>query len=284
MESGHSLMFIHSSENSTLSIDNFYVHDVGLSGGISMLMIGDIANAQIQNLTFENVDPSDPTDTTNYLIDFDEVSPTFDSVYTISDVIMNLCSVSLFTMRTSQVANTVGIQLTMSDVTVQNLNYPFNDDIIVFSNILSDAPIQITLDTMNFDNIIFERGGNLMVLRGQQDQNLEITNSQFTNIQNAGITLQAFDATETTKRTNVLMDNITATQINAQDTWFISVYEGADLQIQNSVFNKISNLRTGAVIYAGYQRATVQISDSTFVNNTSIEGAVMNAESSSKIT
>ena len=138
-------------------------------------------------------------------------------------------------MRTSEVASTVGIQLTMSDVTVQNLNYPFNDDIIVFSNILSDAPIQITLDTMNFDNIIFERGGNLMVLRGQQDQNLEITNSQFSNIQNAGITLQAFDATETTKRTNVLMDNISATQINAKDTWFISVYEGADLQIQNSV-------------------------------------------------
>jgi hypothetical protein len=284
MESGHSLMFVHSSQNSTLSLDNFYVHDVGLSGGISMLMIGNIANAQIQNLTFENVNPSDPTDTTNYLIDFDEVSPTFDSVYTVSDVNMNMCSVSLFTMRTSEVASTVGIQLTMSDVTVQNLNYPFDDDIIVFSNILSDALIQITLDNMNFDNIIFERGGNLMVLRNQQDQNLEITNSQFSNIQNAGITLQAFDATETTKRTNVLMDNITATQVNAQDTWFISAYEGADLKIQNSIFNKISNLRTGAVIYAGYQRATVQISDSTFVNNTSIEGAVMNAESSSKIT
>jgi hypothetical protein len=284
MESGHSLMFVHSSQNSTLSLNNFYVHDVGLSGGISMLMIGNIANAQIQNLTFENVNPSDPTDTTNYLIDFDEVSPTFDSVYTVSDVNMNMCSVSLFTMRTSEVASTVGIQLTMSDVTVQNLNYPFDDDIIVFSNILSDALIQITLDNMNFDNIIFERGGNLMVLRNQQDQNLEITNSQFSNIQNAGITLQAFDATETTKRTNVLMDNITATQVNAQDTWFISAYEGADLKIQNSIFNKISNLRTGAVIYAGYQRATVQISDSTFVNNTSIEGAVMNAESSSKIT
>lgn len=280
----NSLFYFTSSENSSLIIDNFYVHDLSLSNGISALKIGNIANINMVNLTFDNVNPVDISDTTNYLINFDELAPTVDATITISDVDMHLCSISLFTMGTSSASRSVAIDFTMTDASITNLHFPFSDDIIVTSNIISDAVIHMTFDNMIFQNITFDRGGNLIRFGHQQDQALLLTNSMFSDIVNVGIKLEAYNNNfASTHRTKVSMDNITATQIDAQDTWFISLFEGVDIDITDSSFSQISSLRTGSVIFAGNQKATVNIVDSSFVNNTAIEGGVMNVESKSKI-
>jgi hypothetical protein len=283
-ENINSLFYFTSSENSSLAVENYYIHDVGLYNGVSTLTIGDIANVNMQNLTFENVYPVEISDTTNYLINFNKISTTMDATITMSDININLCQITLFIIGTSSVSSSVAIEFTMTDVSVTNLNFPFKDDIIVTSNIVSDALIDMTFDNMVFQNVSFDRGGDLILFSHQQNQALQITNSHFSDIVNAGIKLTAFNnKLANTNRTKVSMDNITASQIDAQTTWFISVFEGADIEISNSSFNKISSRRTGSVIYAGYKKATVTITDSTFVNNTAIEGGVMNVQSSSKI-
>ena len=175
-------------------------------------------------------------------------------------------------------------RVTIKDSVIKNLNYPFFDDLIVFYNIKASVPYKIILENITFEGIKFERGGNLMKLSHQQDDFLEINHCTFNNITNGGINVVSFfSSLAATLKTKVKMFNITTNRFEAQDTRFILLGEGAHVEVYNSTLKTISSLRIGGVVYAGSKQAVVKIYDSTFLNNTALEGGVFSSESESYI-
>ena len=176
------------------------------------------------------------------------------------------------------------MNVTFSDFSLQNLEYPYQDDLITFLNIKSDKEINIILERFTFNNISFERGGNLFSFQHQQNEYLEIRDSTFTNIFNGGISIHSYSNLEAdVLKTKVKMVNITTELINAYDTRFISLGEGAVLEILNSTLSTISSQRPGSVLFGGYRQTIASIFDSTFSNNTSTDGGVFSSESESQI-
>lgn len=174
--------------------------------------------------------------------------------------------------------------ITFSDVEIKNLNYPYQDDLIVFHSILSEAEMNITLERFILENITFERGGNLIKFGHQHNQYIEMKHSTFTDIVFGGITQESFfNQMVANFKTRLRMTNITTNSVNALDTRFISLGEGAILEILNSSLSTISSLRPGSAIYAGDKQTSALISDTTFTNNTSTNGGVFNSESESHI-
>ena len=66
------------------------------------------------------------------------------------------------------------------------------------------------------------------------------------------------------------------------DSIFI-LNQGSNLQIQNSTFNQISCTEIGGIISSNYQNTITSIYDSSFVNNTSIAGALFLIENESSV-
>ena len=61
------------------------------------------------------------------------------------------------------------------------------------------------------------------------------------------------------------------------------VYEGGELEIHDSDLKNIHCYEEGAVVFAGFQKAVVNIYSSTFHNNTALKGSVFYADSQSVI-
>ena len=79
------------------------------------------------------------------------------------------------------------------------------------------------------------------------------------------------------------LNNFTTDSINALYGSFMLVYEGGELEIHDSDLKNIHCYDEGAVVFAGYQRAEVNIYSSTLHNNTALKGSVFYADSQSVI-
>ena len=71
--------------------------------------------------------------------------------------------------------------------------------------------------------------------------------------------------------------------INDKFNSFISINQGGQLEINNCSFTNIVSYRDGAVIKAGARQTVTLISDTSFVNNSAIQGGVLSVQEESAI-
>jgi hypothetical protein len=136
---------------------------------------------------------------------------------------------------------------------------------------------------LTFDNIEFETKGNLLLLEQQISNTLVISNSKFTNLKSARITIEASNKNDISLKTKVRIVNSVFDSVDGVYNSLINTYQGADLQVQNCTFTNISKYEKGAVLNAGYQKGTVEFTDVVFQNNSASEGALFVIESESKV-
>ena len=124
----------------------------------------------------------------------------------------------------------------------------------------------------------FASGGYLMSFKHQLANQILITNLEITNCFDGSIILEAANKGRLQYKTKVKIQNSRFDSIDMNFDSLIWMYEGADLEIRNSTFNKISSKDEGAIIFAGYQETTTNIYDSTFTNNTAVEATLFYVE------
>lgn len=174
--------------------------------------------------------------------------------------------------------------ITIRDSVIKDLNYEFFDDIFVTTNVQASVPFSLVLESLTFENINFVRGGNLMLLGHQQDDFAEINHCVFNNITNAGISVVSYlTGIADTSKTKVKMTNVTTNTFQADTTRFLVLGDGAQVEMHDSTMRTISSERTGAVVFAGPSRASMEIFNSDFFNNTALIGGVFSAHSESYI-
>ena len=108
------------------------------------------------------------------------------------------------------------------------------------------------------NNITFVRTGKLLALGHQTNATLNINNGYFNDLKGATIGIESSNLNIDIK-TKVSMINITATSLSGASNSFISIGEGGELYIYDSIFTNIDNIERGAVLNAGYKNSYTEI-------------------------
>jgi hypothetical protein len=149
--------------------------------------------------------------------------------------------------------------------------------------IQSSEPFQMVFDSIMFTNVSFATKGYLFSLKQHLVSQVVISNSYFTNIQKGSILVEANDKQLISQPTQVKITNSVFDNINQEYTSLLQINEGGRLEIQNSTFTNVYWYEEAPVIFAGFQKAQVTITDSAFRNNAAVQGGLFIIESESSI-
>jgi hypothetical protein len=171
----------------------------------------------------------------------------------------------------------------IKEISIQNSQYEFSSNLIVMNKIETYEDFQIDISNLHFDNLNFTRGGNLLQIQQHVTNGVVISNSSATNIKGGSFYFKSLKTFTNNARTIVKFSNFTANTLDQQYGSFILVNEGTDLEIRDSSFTNAYCFEEGSVVFAGYQKALVDIYSTVFENNTAIEGGVFFIESQSLV-
>jgi hypothetical protein len=146
-------------------------------------------------------------------------------------------------------------------------------------------PINVTFEFSNLtlSNVAYSTQGHFFSFGHQLPNSLNVRDSLFTNLNSAGIVIGTTSSVNDVQTTRVTFSNSVFDSSFSESSSLISVFNGAIAKFQNCTFSNLHSLASGAAITAGASKASVIVSDSSFFNNSAVEGAVFNIESESII-
>jgi hypothetical protein len=247
----------------------------------SILKFGAIYDLNLTGITLYNTAPVNSGDK-NTLIDLSTISSSVDSIYTITNVNVTNSEVTLVHIDNTYQSKTISQKIAVSNVLYQDSYFEFSNDLLVTQNVKSLNVFEVQFSNITFKNLNFDKGGNLMLLQHQSPNKFLFSDLTITNVTYGGISIQMSDK-QVSDQVLVKFINFVASKIDAKFRSFIQLNTGANLEVHNSEFFNIGNLRTGAVLNAGNQKAVASFHNCNFYNNTAIEAAVFVAEEESLI-
>ena len=124
------------------------------------------------------------------MIDLEEISSQVDGNITFNQigVVNTLADV----LKISNVLQSKDIiqNFTLNDITIQDIAYTSEAELIKISNIKSNKRFKIILNRLMMKNLNFESQSNIMLLQHQTKEELEINDSVFDNITFGLITMR----------------------------------------------------------------------------------------------
>ena len=270
----------------------------------------DLDQIQIRHTVFENIN----TDSSNYIIRTGNIK----SIQFINSTISGLrLTDNINTDGTFMIINTLDLNseldTVIQDVSIRdselplivfgslintpasekqinlsNINFTdsyFDSNIALFSTdgIQLDTNIQFSITNLLFSNISFLTVGTLIECKQQLPTYLTITDSHFIDLSAALILIESSNTQDSSLATLVQINNTVFNNINDKFNSFININQGGQLEINNCSFTNIVSYREGAVIKAGTRQTVTLISDSSFANNSAIQGGVLSIQEESVI-
>ena len=291
-------------------IEELYASDMHLN---SKQIIGSAASLdtiQIRHCVFENIH----TDSSNYLVRTGNIK----SLQFINNTISGMrltdstntdgAFLTISTLDLDSVLDTVIQDISVHDSELSLIvfgtliNTPVSDKLISFTNInftdsyfdsnralfstdgiQLDSNVQFSFSNLLFSNISFSTVGTLIECKQQLPTYLTITDSHFVDLTAALILIESSNTQDSNLETLVQINDTVFDNINDKFNSFISINQGSQLEINNCSFTNIVSYRDGAVIKAGARQTVTLISDTSFVNNSAIQGGVLSVQEESVI-
>ena len=267
----------------SLIIQNWLFQNLIVGTSNNIINTGSFQSLQILNSVFENISSQTSDDYGNIMIEVKSINLTSASDSLISNITIQNSVIGFVDFYTIVGSPNQTINFIISDIYYENWVIQNQIDLISFGSLQTQEDISFTIDSINFSNVTFLKYGNLLSFQQQIANILLLQNSNFQNVVSAFIYIEAANKQNLNVTTKVRISNTTFTNISAQYGSIIQVNEGGYLEIDQSSFSTIYWFEEGPVLYAGSQRATVIITNSTFYNNTSLQGGVFNVDSESVI-
>ena len=267
----------------SLIIQNCVFKNLIVGTSSNIINTGSFQSLQILNSVFENISSQTSDDYGNIMIEIKSINLTSASDSKISNITIQNSVIGFIDFYTIVGSPNQTINFIISDIYYENWVIQNQLNLISFGSLQTQKDISFKIDNINFSNVTFLKYGNLLSFQQQITNILLLQNSNFQNLVSAFIYIEAANKQNLNITTKVRISNTTFTNINAQYGSLIQVNEGGYLEIDKSSFSAIYWFEEGSVLYAGSQRATVVITNSTFYNNTSLQGGVFNVDSKSVI-
>ena len=190
----------------TMSISNVNFDDIILSNDVSIIELQGFSTLSMSNITINNIRDLEANDDTNTIINLRSIYSTENSSISLSNTFVTYSSISLFRISNFAQTTTIDQQVSITNMTVQHCLFEFSDDILHSGFVQSDGVFSFEFDQLFFNNITFERGGNLLYLQHQSNEQMIIKNSTFTNITYSGIKIGSFDTSYDTGTKVLVID------------------------------------------------------------------------------
>jgi hypothetical protein len=168
-----------------------------------------------------------------------------------------------------------------SNISFRDMHIQTRSKLIDTEGLEFDSKVRVEFSNLTFDKVSYSTKGYLMNLGHLSSDYLLIKDSSFTNLNSAKILIESVSSP--TKSAKVKLINSKFDSFYSETESLISVYNEAVVEIQNCSFSNLHTLVSGAAISAGASKASVTIENSSFVNNSAVEGAVFNAQSESQL-
>ena len=156
-------------------------------------------------------------------------------------------------------------------------------DMITLSSLNTYELYAIVFSNLTFKNLEFTQNANIFNLGHLLPVPVQILDSSFSNIKGGKINVNSFTNEIANLSTILLMENVTAKNLNTKYNSFIELQTGAVLFINNSVFTHVSWYEEGSVLLAGTEKTKTQIENTIFEYNTALQGGVIFVEQQSLV-
>ena len=173
--------------------------------------------------------------------------------------------------------------LEMVNMTYRDSVIDYSVSLILLEEIYTQEDVYISFENIEFSNLTFLSGGNMMSLKQQMRHPVNITNLYMEDIVGGSFLVEATNKQSLDNPTIIHLHNFTTSNVNLEFSSLILTLQGGELYVYDSQLSNIFWFEEGAVLFAGFRDTTVAFHNTLFQNNTSINGANFNIEDSSVV-
>jgi hypothetical protein len=173
--------------------------------------------------------------------------------------------------------------ISFSNMRFTDMQIDTNLNLIDTEGLSYDSNVALVFSNLTFNNVSYSSSGSLLNLGHQLSHPLTIRDSSFSNLNNANVAIGTTSSVNEAQTTRVTFSNSVFDSSFSESSSLISVYRGAIVEFENCTFSNLHTLSSGAAITAGASKASVVVRDSSFFNNSAVEGGIFNIESESII-
>ena len=206
-------IYLFKNPGGSLTVDNIIFQNVSVKNDASYVSLSQAGTAEFNSMQFYDIRPIISNDVSNTLINFKDIENSVDSNITINGLIVQNTTISILKIANNKQSTSINQYMTLNDFDIKNTSYLFTDNLIQVENVKSSAIFKIIFNRLRMADLYFEANSNLLALKHQVTEQLEINDAVFTNIRFAGILLEAFDST-LSQTSNAKISNMTAYNID----------------------------------------------------------------------
>ena len=268
---------------STFVAENMHAQDMTVDGDVAFIGYGIFKEVNVSTVHIQRAQSLQ--EGSNFIIQSDYSSEGLapDNQQIIKNIMIEESTVSILSISKPDSLTNVTQSLSISNVTYKNSESPYSFDLFKIYKMSTVGSYTVTINDVSFSNLTYAKESKLMYLQQQLQNPVVISNLNISDIVFAGVTIEAYESNEVYNNTHVTIDNMKASNVDGYSRSLINLYKGADIEITNSEFSFIGNYDSGAVLSGGSDRAVVTFRNSTFWNNTSVEGGVFSTEAESNV-
>jgi hypothetical protein len=265
---------VNNGESNQFVLVNSVFENVTVETGNSLINWGAFRGILLQNISFYNVTSLDFSDDSSSLVKLGTLNLNNDMSSVISNVKIESSSLSFFILNNIEGETTTLKQLQVSNVTILNCDIKSQMNIINIGYIGTSQDFQIVFNFIKFNHIVFQSKGNLFSFNHHTKLPILVTNSEFSQIEKGSIYIEGVSPTANPVMIHVQIINSTFFDINEEYTSLIITLQYAFLQIHNSQFSNVFWFEKGSIIHSDIRFSEITMTNSSFVNNTAIEGGL----------
>jgi hypothetical protein len=256
----------------------------GLSYGSdnTLIYVHNVNTVYVDSITFSDISGNNNVYSNSYLIRINTLNVNSTEDTLVQNVNIQNSVISFIELDQLAGSTSEPRQFVMENIVLSETVFYHSFNLIYSSKILTSEDFVISLKNITFEDLSFVMGGNLIYLSSQLLNGFIVTDLYISNVKGAGIYIEAHDKQSPIKA-KMTLNNITTNHVNLEYRSLITLEEGSEIDIHDSLIHDITSYETGAVIYAKGPSAVATIYDCTFENNTAYEGALFWIESSSVV-
>ena len=263
---------------SGINAENLTTDTDGLILNIELAII-----LQASLLSFKNISSYDSESSNNYMISITAM----DLAASYPSVIQNI-TVSNSNTGIMNIQSVIGDLSDNNALVIQNMvvsecTINTKIDMITLSSLNTYELYSTVFSNLTFQNLEFTQNANIFNLGHLLPVPVQILDSSFSNIKGGKININSFTSEIANLSTIVLMENVTAKNINAKYNSFLELRTGAVLSINNSIFTHVGWYEEGSVLFAGTEQTKTKIENTIFENDTALQGGVIFVEQQSVV-
>jgi hypothetical protein len=166
----------------SFSITNSYFENIKVGTDIGMFSLTELNILNIKNVTFLQISSSTSDDSDNYIIKVGRLYIDGGSNSSVSEIQVENSTIGFFKFDAVENTPTEGKVLTLDDVSITSAYYERSVNLFDFTSIQTAEDFTIRITRVNFQDLSFLLGGNLILMRSQINNGVSVIDSTATNI------------------------------------------------------------------------------------------------------